>query len=133
MLKRAGYIFMMLLLVLGTTGVTITRHYCGKYLVQTSVYSTPHNCCNGNCSGCHNERIKFRITDKYETSQSQVSFIAGFKNLLKEHSLPTILLFSQTLDFDFLKDAQGDHCIKPFPLQHNFVGHSTAFLQVFLV
>jgi hypothetical protein len=133
MLKRTGYIFIMLLLLFGTTGVTITRHYCGNHLVQISIYSTPHNCCNGHCSACHNERIKFRVTDKFETSQSQVNFNAGFKNLLTVHSLPVILAFSETSVNAVGNDAQGDHSIKPYRVQPFYAGHSTAFLQVFLV
>lgn len=131
MLKRVAHIFLILLLVFSTTGLTITRHYCGRNLVDTSIYSSPHNCCEGKCPGCHNERINIRITDKFETSQPQADFKAGFKNLLKHHSLP-ILLFSQTSGFDLLKDAKGDHCIKPFSLRPIFAGHSNAFLQVFL-
>ena len=133
MLNRVGYIFMMLLLLFGTTGVTVTRHYCGNHLVQTSIYSTPHNCCNGHCSACHNERIKFLITDKFETSQSPVNFTLGFKNLLMAHSLPVISAFSETSVNAVGNDAQRDQGIKPFRVQPLYAGNFTAFLQVFLV
>jgi hypothetical protein len=133
MLKRAGHILIILLLLLGTTGVTITRHYCGVNLVRTSLYSAPHNCCNENCPRCHDERIDVRITDNFQSSQSQINFTAGFKDLLKEHTLPIVLLFSQVPDLDLLYNDRRDHCLKPSPLKQFHAGDSTAFLQVFLV
>lgn len=132
MLKRVAHIFLILLLVFSTTGLTITRHYCGRNLVNTSIYSSPHNCCEGKCPGCHNERINIRITDKFETSQPQADFKAGFKNLLKHHSLPTILAFSFAPNIALLNDASGDHSIKPSPTKLVCAGLSTATLQVFL-
>ncbi len=132
MFKRAGHIIIILLLLLGTTGVTITRHYCGVNLVRTSLYSAPHHCCIENCPRCHDERINVRITDTYESSQSQINFTAGFKNLLEQHSLPTILAFSNAPNIALLNDASGDHSIKPSPTKPICAGLSTATLQVFL-
>lgn len=132
MFKRAGHILVILLLLLGTTGVTITRHYCGVNLVRTSLYSAPHNCCNENCPRCHDERINVRIIDIFESSQSQINLTEGFKNLLERHSLPTLLACSGASNAALLNDAQRNHCIKPYPSSPIFAGHSTAFLQVFL-
>jgi hypothetical protein len=133
MLKRVGYIFIMLLLLFCTTGVTITRHYCGNHLVQTSIYSTPHISCNANCPRCHNERIEIRISDKFQSSQFHTDFTAQFKTLLKNHVLPTILALSSTPSVTLLNYFRGDHPLKPSPVKHFTAGHSTAFLQVFLV
>jgi hypothetical protein len=132
MLKRAGNILVILLLLFGTTGVTITRHYCGVNLIHTSLYSTPQHCCNGNCPRCHDERINVRIKDNFESSQSQINFTAGFKKLLERHSLPTLLACSGVYNLGLSNDAQGDRSIKPYPINPIFAGHSTAFLQVFL-
>jgi hypothetical protein len=98
-----------------------------------SIYSASHNCCNGNCQRCHNERIDIRITDNFQSSQSQIDFTAGFKNLLEHHSLPTLLVYSGASNLVLLNDAQGDHGIKPFLTKSISPGHSTSFLQVFLV
>lgn len=132
MLKRVAHIFLILLLVFSTTGLTITRHYCGRNLVDTSIYSSSHNCCEGKCPGCHNERINIRITDNFESTQSHVNFTAGFKNLLERHSLPTLLAYSCLSNLILVNDAQGDRCIKPYPINPINAGHSTSFLQVFL-
>jgi hypothetical protein len=132
MLKKTGNILIILLLLFGTTGMSINRHYCGRNLNHISINSTPHNCCNGNCPLCHNERINIRITDTYESSQSQINFTAGFINLLEQHSLPTVLAFSNATNVALLNDASGDHSIKPSPTKPICAGLSTAFLQVFL-
>jgi hypothetical protein len=132
MLKKTGHILIILLLLFGTTGLTITRHFCGKNLIHTSIYSSPNNCCKGNCPGCHNEKINFRITDQFESYQTQIDFTAGFKTLLEQHSLPTILAFSSSLNLALLNDAPGDHGIKPSPTKPICAGNTTAILQVFL-
>ena len=132
MIKRTGHILVVLLLLLGTTGVTITRHYCGGNLVQTSLYSSPQHCCNENCPRCHDEKINVKITDNFESSQSQVNFAAGFKILLERHSLPTLLACLHISNLSSPNDVQGDRSIKPIPINPGFTGHSNPFLQVFL-
>lgn len=132
MIKRAGFFLITLLLLLGTSGLTITRHYCGGRLMNISIYSSPDNCCKGDCPGCHNEKIKFRITDQFESSQARIDFIAGFTSLLEQHSLPTVLAFSSLTKAPLVNGTMGDHSIKPSPTKPIFAGLSTSFLQVFL-
>ena len=131
MLKRTGYILIMLLLLFGTTGLTIYKHYCGSDLIQTSIF-TPQNCCNGHCPGCHNEKINLRISDKFETSQARIDFTAGFKTLLEQHTLPTLLAFSTESNIALFNDVQGDHSIKSPLIRPRCAGPSTPLLQVFL-
>jgi hypothetical protein len=131
MLRKAGHIFVILMLLLGTTGVTITRHYCAGRLVGTSLFSTPKHCCGGDCPMCHNEKINLRITDNFQSAQSQVNFSAGFKTLLEHHSLPTLLAYSGTSNL-LLLNGQGDRCIKPSSAKPFRAGPSSPLLQVFL-
>lgn len=132
MLKRVGYIFIILLLLFGTSGLTITKHYCGRSLVHISISSLPDNCCTGNCQGCHNEKINFQITDQFDFYPSQIDFTSGFTTLLEQHSLPTVLAFSNTVIEALLNNTLGDHCIKPSTTKPICAGQSTPFLQVFL-
>lgn len=132
MIKKSGHILVILLLLFGTSGLTITRHYCGRNLIDTAIFSAPDNCCKGNCPGCHNEKIKFRITDKFETSQIGIDFKTGFKTLLNQHSLPSLLAFSSMAPSLSLNFSLGDYSIKPSPTNLISAGHSTPFLQVFL-
>jgi hypothetical protein len=132
MIKKAGHILIIFLLLLGATGLTITRHYCGKNLIRTTIFSSPDNCCKGSCPFCHNEKITFRITDNFETSQVRIDFNEGFKTLLNQHSLPTLLAFSSIIPSTSLYYSLGGYCIKPSRADLISAGHSTQFLQVFL-
>jgi len=133
MLKRIGHIIIILLLLCGTTGFTITRHYCGGRLMHASLFSTPGNCCKEDCNCCHNEKIKIHITDQFETSTFRTDFKAGFKTLLENHSLPTLLAFASSFTTPFINGTTGDRFIKPYPAKQIYAGPSSAFLQVFLV
>lgn len=132
MFRKAGHILIILLLLFVTTGITITRHYCGRDLVQTSIFSTPHGCCDSNCPRCHNEKINIRITDKYQSAQSQVDFSTRFTTLLANQSLPTILAFSSPTSIAVLNNTQGGPLIKPSSTKPLCAGYSTSLLQVFL-
>jgi hypothetical protein len=131
MLKRVGHILIIFLLLFGTTGMTITKHYCGRHLVHTAIYSTPDNCCKGNCPGCHNEKITIPVTDQYESTQAHIDFNSGMKLLLEKNSLPTILAFSNLPEVS-LFDGQGGHRLKPFSTKPITSGANTPLLQVFL-
>ena len=132
MLKKAVNIALMLLLLFGTTGFTITRHFCGNRLVQTSIFSTPENCCKGNCPGCRNEKINIRLNDQFVSNQAQINFTPGFKTLLEQHSLPVLLAYSNTPDAALLNNATGNQFIKPSRAKPLSAGNITAILQVFL-
>ncbi|MDP1622208.1 MAG: hypothetical protein Q8M08_07700 [Bacteroidales bacterium] len=132
MIKRTGHILTILLLLFGTTGLTINRHYCGTNLMNTVIYETPDNCCGGDCPACHTEMISFRITDQFESSQELTDFNAGVKTLLENKSLPIILAFSSHTEATIMDDALKDHGLKPFPTKPICAGPSTPLLQVFL-
>jgi hypothetical protein len=130
MMKRTGHILLVLLLLFGTTGMTITRHYCGTTLVGTHVFSTPGKCCGDNCPYCHNEKISFKITDNFESSLAKPDLSASVKNHLDHHTLPVILAFSN-IPFSSYK-MTGGQLIKPPPDGLFVAGNTSAFLQVFL-
>ena len=132
MLRRTGDIFLIVVLLFGTTGLTINRHYCGTNLVRTSLFYSHGNCCKANCPYCHNEKISFRISDKFESSPSKTNFAADFKILLNQHSLPTLLAFSTTLIPVTMDDQRGGPLIKPSHLLPVIAGKSSVLLQVFL-
>ena len=133
MFKKSGYIIIVLTLLFATTGLTINRHYCGKQLMQTSLYSTPHGCCGESCKGCHNEIIKLRITDNFQSSNSRIDYSEGFKTVLKDHALPLILAYSIAPFTDLVKNPPGDYSIKVPPNLPLQAGRITSFLQVFLI
>jgi len=132
MIRKAGHILIILVLLFGTTGLTITRHYCGSNLIHTVIYSTPEKCCEGDCPGCHDEKISFRITDQFESTQTLTNFNAGFQTLLEKSSLPVVLAFSNLPEGYLFNDGPGGHRLKPSFILPIIAGRPSSILQVFL-
>jgi hypothetical protein len=70
MLKKAANIAIILLLLIATGGMPITRHYCGSSEMSFSVYSSPKACCGGQCDKCHNVFKFSKVNDNYEAGSS---------------------------------------------------------------
>jgi hypothetical protein len=132
MFKRAGHILIIIMLLFGTTGLTITRHYCGRNLMHTALYSIPDNCCKGDCPGCHNEKISLRITDQFESTQDHLDFKAGYQTLLEHISLPAFLAYSNLPEVILMNDGPGGIRSNPYTSKPICAGQSSPVLQVFL-
>jgi hypothetical protein len=91
MLKKAANSAIILLLLLATGGLPVTRHYCGIAEKSFSVFSTPKACCNGHCDKCHNVFKFNKISDNYEAGSS-VS-VQAFSELVSSHSTFFTILF----------------------------------------
>jgi hypothetical protein len=66
MLKKAANIAIILLLLVATGGLPVTRHYCGMTEKSFSIYSTPKACCGGHCDKCHNIFKFSKVKDVFE-------------------------------------------------------------------
>jgi hypothetical protein len=64
MLRRFLHIILVLIVVLMTSGVTITRHFCGNNLRSVAIMTTPPSCCDmEGC--CHNETVTILLEDDF--------------------------------------------------------------------
>jgi hypothetical protein len=97
MMKRAGNIIVILLLLTATGGLSITRHYCGQSIVSFSLFSTPKPCCGSDCDKCHNEFSFNKVTDDF-TASSDV-----------EHSIVAIA----PVQANFITDLSGSLLTAP--------------------
>jgi len=70
MIKRAGNIVIMVLLLISTGGIPITRHYCGSAAISFSVFSTPKTCCDGHCDRCNNVFKFSKVNDDFVAGSS---------------------------------------------------------------
>jgi len=86
-LRKAGHIAIILLLIITTGGITITKHYCGNSLIGRSIFSAPEDCCNGPCKDCRNETKTIKVTDTFESAVNQINFHNAFKDLSDQFSL----------------------------------------------
>lgn len=65
MLRKVINISVLVLIVLATTGVSITKHFCGEQLKDISLTGNTKSCCGDECSCCHDEKIILKITDNF--------------------------------------------------------------------
>jgi hypothetical protein len=62
--KLTHSVFALFLLV-STTGITISMHYCGGKLVTTSIYKEAKSCCDGSKGCCENKTFRYEIKNDY--------------------------------------------------------------------
>jgi epoxyqueuosine reductase QueG len=94
MLKKAANITIIILLLVATGGVPVTRHYCGLVQKSVSVYATPKSCCGSGCDKCHNVFKFSKVNDNFEAGSSiSAQALSDFVTL---HSNFFIDLFNNT-------------------------------------
>ncbi|MFC0877409.1 hypothetical protein ACE01N_12485 [Saccharicrinis sp. FJH2] len=54
-----------LILMVATTGVTISKHYCHNHLVDVSVNHHADKCCDTGCNSCKDEVASYKVTDTF--------------------------------------------------------------------
>ena len=89
MFKKVAHILIVSLLLISTSGISMTRHFCGNTLESFSIYGTPHRCCDSSCDKCHNKHTFKKVTDEF--TGSGVS-IVDFK--ADSHSINAIVIFN---------------------------------------
>jgi len=70
MIKKTANIAIVILLLVATAGVPVTRHYCGRSLMSFSIYSTPKACCQGSCDKCHTIFKFSKVNDNFLAGSS---------------------------------------------------------------
>ena len=97
MLKKLVNIIIVGLLLVSTTGFSLSKHYCGSNLIEVKLNQEAKSCCGMNSQCCHNEVNHFQLDEDFSFS---------FANY--EISLPGILIsvieyeFSQLTFYDNL-------------------------------
>lgn len=89
MAKKTANMVMMILLLMATGGIPITRHYCGATAISFSVYSTPKQCCKGPCNKCHNVFKFTKVNDDFDKGttivlQSLADYLTLYHSLFVE-------------------------------------------------
>jgi len=70
MLRKTCHIVIILLLLVSTSGLAVTRHYCGEVQKSVSIYSTPKSCCGDKCDKCHNIFKFTKVNDDFVSGAS---------------------------------------------------------------
>jgi len=133
MFRSLANLSLIILLLLSTCGMSITKHYCGKTLVQTAIYSTPDKCCDSNCPGCHDKRVHIQIKDRFEASNAQFDFSALVKIINEHHYLPFLTFqgINSLVVLTLEQRAKRNPHSKFSNIQ--LAGKRISFLQTFLI
>jgi hypothetical protein len=81
MFKKIAHILIAILIFLGTSGISISKHYCGTSLKDISINLSPDNCCDIPMDCCHNETLSIKIEDDFAISTSTYDFDCQTLNL----------------------------------------------------
>ena len=122
MFKKSLNIFIVLILLITSTGFTIDRHFCHNKLVSVSIGKT-ENCCTA--PGCCHHEIKYiKIHDSFQLSSNyQMEKAFSFSLSLLT---PNIFLLKDLSSFSTLTFSYFD----PPP---NILSNKDYFLQVFKI
>ena len=115
MFKKVLNIIIGLLLLISTSGVAVTRHYCGRTLMSVSIFSTPDKCCPGLCDKCHNKTTFNKVSDKFTQSSEITADLKAAEHQLQPvfltyspDQLPIVILPSNRELRKFLSFKAGD-------------------------
>ncbi len=68
MLRKFIHIIVTLFLLISTTGITFSMHYCGGKLVSTSILTEAKSCCDDDCGCCENRTQHYEVKDNFVSS-----------------------------------------------------------------
>ena len=71
MFRKLANLMVAFLLLILTTGFSISKHYCGSTLVSIAVDKEAHSCCDMNDGCCHTETHLFQLKGNYFSSHHQ--------------------------------------------------------------
>lgn len=98
MFRKVKHIIISLLLLVSTTGMTFSMHYCGGELISTSINKEIKSCCNDECGCCKNEFLRFEVED---------DFINSLKaNNIQTYELELLFPILYTLNFEMPTDDE---------------------------
>lgn len=72
MLRKLIHIALSVFLLVTTTGVTFSMHYCGGKYVSTSINEEAQSCCEDACGCCENKTVHIELENDY-VSPIQIS------------------------------------------------------------
>ena len=87
-MKIACNILISFLLLISTSGVYISQHYCSNHLVSVSFFSDAKKCCGGACPFCKNVNHTFKVKTKYV--QSETLNFNKANNIISLFNLPSV-------------------------------------------
>ncbi len=63
--KKVLHIILSLMLLVSTTGVTLSMHYCGGKYVSTSLFVKADSCCSEVCGCCEDKSVHYEVEEDF--------------------------------------------------------------------
>ncbi len=107
MFKKANHIFLSVLLLVASVGLTISKHYCAGDLVSTKLFVEANDCCGdgescSNHDSCENESSFFHLDDNFSLTATNEIPVSKETDLLQVSSIflaEDVVLNNEKLDF----------------------------------
>lgn len=96
MFRKIAHITLSVFLLLATTGITFSMHYCGGEFVSASINKEAKTCCEGIGGCCENLMFHFEVKDDY-VSPVQVTNI---QTVELDILFPILFVFNFDLSID---------------------------------
>ncbi len=95
MLRKIIHIFLFLLLLVTTTGLVVSKHFCKKVFVSASLFVEAEDCCEKEC--CENHSEFLQLDKDFQISEViQIPVVFDFEIFVSEPSF--FLLLNQQTD-----------------------------------
>lgn len=105
-IKRLTHITLAFLLLFSTTGITVSRHYCGGHLRSVSLVKIPAACCDTE-GCCHNDIEQYRLDDDFSLSAFTIDF--------EQEIIPARLLLAYNTLEPLTPDLKSIYSDRPSP------------------
>jgi hypothetical protein len=109
MLKSFSHIILSFLLLAATTGMAVSKHYCGDSLISTVIFGEAEPCCDsGNC--CHNNSEFYQLDEDFSAPAASIIPQITEVELLVALIEPNLEIFGNQVEKSFFTER------KPPPL-----------------
>jgi hypothetical protein len=65
MYRRITHIIFALFLLISSSGITLSMHYCGGKLISSSITKKTRTCCDGDFGCCEDKTLHFEVGDDF--------------------------------------------------------------------
>lgn len=124
MLRKLTHIVLSLFLLVSTTGIAISMHYCGGELVSTSINKVAKSCCDESGGCCENKTVHIEVKSEFVNTVQ----VNNAQTVVLDILLPALFVISIDLSTEEEAATKAFHDSSPPPT----IQTRLALLQTYL-
>jgi len=70
--------------LISTSGIVVSKHYCGGVLFDVSLNLSLDSCCDDTCDSCGNENLVFQVDDDFSIVETIEYFLISNLDIIKD-------------------------------------------------